>query len=163
MHVFLTGALQSGKSTAIDRVLAAQGLTPGGFRTRWNRPAGRLELRLLDGRAPHTLVAARMTPQGVRADAAAFDQAGRRLLECPAGALLVMDELGFLERCSPCFQRAVLALLDGPRPVLGVLRTHPDSVFVPSLSRRGDVRLLPLTAENRDQIPGLLPGLLGLA
>ncbi|UQT47268.1 nucleoside-triphosphatase [Flavonifractor plautii] len=30
-----------------------------------------------------------------------------------------MDELGFLERCSPVFQRAVFTLLDGPTPVLG--------------------------------------------
>ena len=45
MHVFLTGAVGSGKSTAIARYLAGRGLSaPAGFFTRWDRPAGVLEL-----------------------------------------------------------------------------------------------------------------------
>ena len=101
MHIFLTGPLQSGKSTAIARYLA-----------------------------------------------------GRR-------SLLLMDELGFLERCSPVFQRAVFTLLDGPTPVLGVLRRHEKSPFWGPVSRRADVRLLPLTVENRAEIPAELARLLG--
>ena len=46
--------------------------------------------------------------------AQALNAAGERLLSAPAGrrSLLLMDELGFLERCSPVFQRAVFTLLD---------------------------------------------------
>lgn len=40
MHIFLTGPLQSGKSTAIARYLAGRPESPGGFRTRWDRAAG---------------------------------------------------------------------------------------------------------------------------
>ena len=80
--------------------------------------------------------------------------AGRR-------SLLLMDELGFLERCSPVFQRAVFTLLDGPTPVLGVLRRHAKSPFWGPVSRRADVRLLPLTVENRAEIPTELARLLG--
>ena len=72
-----------------------------------------------------------------------------------------MDELGFLERCSPVFQRAVFTLLDGPAPVLGVLRRHEKSPFWGPVSRRADVRLLPLTVENRAEIPTELARLLG--
>ena len=75
--------------------------------------------------------------------------------------LVLMDELGFLERCSPVFQRAVFTLLDGPTPVLGVLRRHEKSPFWGPVSRRADVRLLPLTVENRAEIPAELTRLLG--
>ena len=44
MHVFLTGAVQSGKSTAVARYLAGRGEAPAGFLTRWDRSAGVLEL-----------------------------------------------------------------------------------------------------------------------
>ena len=160
MHIFLTGALQAGKSTAIDRFLDRTGIEPGGFCTRWDRQAGRLELFLLGREEREPLVVARMTGRGVQVDTAAFDEAGRLLLTAPAAPLVLMDELGFLESKSQGFQQAVFALLDGPAHVLGVLRTHPDSVFAPYLSGRADVTLLPLTPENRDQIPGRLADLL---
>ena len=129
MHIFLTGPLQSGKSTAIARYLVGRPEAPGGFRTHWDRAGGRLTLELLE--TGETLSVATMEPHGVRADRAAFDAAGERLLSAPAGrrSLLLMDELGFLERCSPVFQRAVFTLLDGPTPVLGVLRRHAKSPF----------------------------------
>lgn len=74
MHIFLTGPLQSGKSTAIARYLAGRPESPGGFRTRWDRAAGRLALELLE--TGETLTVATMEPHGVRADRAAFDAAG---------------------------------------------------------------------------------------
>ena len=122
--------------------------------------AGHLALELLE--TGETLSVATMEPHGVRADRAAFDAAGERLLSAPAGrrSLLLMDELGFLERCSPVFQRAVFTLLDGPAPVLGVLRRHEKSPFWGPVSRRADVRLLPLTVENRAEIPAELAHLL---
>ena len=146
MHIFLTGPLQSGKSTAIAHYLVGRPEAPGGFRTRWDRAGGHLALELLE--TGETLSVATMEPHGVRADRAAFDAAGERLLSAPAGrrSLLLMDELGFLERCSP---------------VLGVLRRHEKSPFWGPVSRRADVRLLPLTVENRAEIPAELTRLLG--
>ena len=162
MHVFLTGAVQSGKSTAVARYLAGRREAPAGFLTRWDRSAGVLELEVLDGRAPRTLAAARMAGGRPVPERAAFDLAGERLLALAGRSrpLLVMDELGFLEACSPRFQEGVFALLDGPAPVVGVLRPHPRSPFWGPLSRRGDVTLLPLTPENREAVPGLLARLL---
>ena len=161
MHIFLTGPLQSGKSTAIAHYLVGRPEAPGGFRTHWDRAGGHLALELLE--TGEALSVATMEPHGVRADRAAFDAAGERLLSAPAGrrSLLLMDELGFLERCSPVFQRAVFTLLDGPAPVLGVLRRHEKSPFWGPVSRRADVRLLPLTVENRAEIPTELARLLG--
>ena len=74
MHIFLTGPLQSGKSTAIARYLVGRPEAPGGFRTRWDRAGGHLALELLE--TGETLSVATMEPHGVRADRAAFDAAG---------------------------------------------------------------------------------------
>ena len=91
MHIFLTGPLQSGKSTAIAHYLVGRPEAPGGFRTHWDRAGGRLTLELLE--TGETLSVATMEPHGVRADRAAFDAAGERLLSAPAGrrSLLLMD------------------------------------------------------------------------
>ena len=83
MHIFLTGPLQSGKSTAIAHYLVGRPEAPGGFRTRWDRAGGHLALELLE--TGETLSVATMEPHGVRADWAAFDAAGEHLLSAPAG------------------------------------------------------------------------------
>ena len=62
MHIFLTGPLQSGKSTAIARYLAGRPETPGGFRTHWDRAGGHLALELLE--TGETLSVATMEPHG---------------------------------------------------------------------------------------------------
>ena len=84
MHIFLTGPLQSGKSTAIARYLVGRPEAPGGFRTHWDRAGGRLTLELLE--TGETLSVATMEPHGVRADRAAFDAAGAAVR--PGGAAL---------------------------------------------------------------------------
>ena len=60
----------------------------------------------------------------------------------------------------------MMRVLDGDHniddlPVLGVLRRHEKSPFWGPVSRRADVRLLPLTVENRAEIPAELTRLLG--
>ena len=159
MHVFLTGPVQVGKSTAINRYLESRGMVPGGFRTMWT-PAGVLELRLLE--CGEVFAAARRTPEGVQADPAAFDAAGRLLERASGASLLVMDELGFLEKDAAVFRRAVETLLDGGTPVLGVLRDRPDNVFRPLLEGRTDTVILTVSKENREGLPEKLTALLGL-
>ena len=65
-----------------------------------------------------------------------FDEWGPRLLAGPG--LLVMDELGFLERDASRFQAAVLAALRGPQPVLAAVKKpgRPLSAGSPVRSRR---------------------------
>ena len=129
-HILICGERGVGKSTLIRRLLAESTLPVGGFVTR------RLTQADGDGMFPIYLHAAALPPEERPYDPGhlvgtcdsrrsvrypeAFDRLGPPLLT--SGGLLVMDELGFLERCSPVFQRAVFTLLDGPTPVLGVLR-----------------------------------------
>ena len=168
-HILICGERSVGKSTLIRRLLAESTLPVGGFVTR------RLPQADGDGMFPIYLHAAALPPEERPYDPEhlvgtcdsrrsirypeAFDRLGPPLLT--SGGLLVMDELGFLERCSPVFQRAVFTLLDGPTPVLGALRRHAKSPFWGPVSRRADVRLLPLTVENRAEIPTELARLLG--
>jgi nucleoside-triphosphatase THEP1 len=58
-----------------------------------------------------------------------------------------------MELLSPRFREAVLRALDGGRPVLAsiMLSSHP---FADALKARDDVRLIRLTAENRDRALG---------
>ena len=161
MLVFLTGPVQVGKSTAIDRYLRGRDGAVGGFRTRWDREAGVLHLTVLA--TGEVFPVARQEEAGVRALAEGFDRAGQRLLDLgPAGtSLILMDELGFLEGEAAVFRRAVEALWDSGAPVLGVLRDRPDNAFLPALARRSDAVILSVTEANRDGIPARLQELLG--
>ena len=156
MNVFLTGPRQIGKSTAVRRYLAGCGLHYGGFFTVWG-PDDRLHLlRAADPGAKMTAATAvaRRASSRVQAEAAAFDHLGCQALEAPA-QLLVLDELGFLERDAAAFRRRIQQVLDGPTPVLGVVR-QVGSLFLPALQARADTVVLTVNLENRDAIPALL-------
>ena len=151
MHIFLTGPLQSGKSTAIARYLVGRPEAPGGFRTHWDRAGGRLTLELLE--TGETLSVATMEPHGVRADRAAFDAAGERLLSAPAGrrSLLLMDELGFLENDAHRFQAAVLAALDGSTPVLAAIKPK-ETDFLRRVRQHPCGEVFYITPESREAL-----------
>ena len=162
MLVFLTGPVQVGKSTAIRRYLAGCPEQPGGFWTGWDAAGNCLVLTLPE--TGEQFAVARRTPSGVAADPGAFDAAGARLLALGAARpLLLMDELGFLERDAAIFRRAVETLLDSGRPVLGVLRDRPDNVFRPLLLRRRDAVILPVSEASRDGLPARIASLLDAA
>lgn len=80
-----------------------------------------------------------------------FDRLGCRALQRSAGcSLLVLDELGPHEARAAAFRRAVLALLDGDTPVLGVLQA-PAAAFWPEVLRHPEVELLEVTRQERDR------------
>ena len=66
--------------------------------------------------------------------------------------LLLMDELGFLERDALLFQREVIASLDGRTPVLGVLRDMEIPWHAPILAHPL-VKTLRIDEKNRDALP----------
>ena len=90
------------------RYLAGCGLHYGGFFTVWG-PDDRLHLlRAADPDAKMTAATAvaRRANSRVQAETAAFDHLGCQALEAPA-QLLVLDELGFLERDAAAFRRRI--------------------------------------------------------
>lgn len=127
MHVFLTGDVQIGKSTAIRRAIAQLGRPVYGFRTFFtDRESAEKSLYMLPAaaeRAPGqedavaVFSGGRPTPLTAR-----FDALGASLLRAaqahPEG-LILMDECGRFEREAYAFQREIARCLDGDIPVLG--------------------------------------------
>lgn len=164
-HILICGERGVGKSTLIRRLLAESTLPVGGFVTR------RLPQADGDGMFPVYLHAAALPPEERPYDPEhlvgtcdsrrsvryleAFDRLGPPLLT--SGGLLVMDELGFLENDAHRFQAAVLAALDGEKPVYGVLQ-QADSAFLRRVAAHPRVRVVTVTEENRDVLRRQLCG-----
>jgi nucleoside-triphosphatase len=168
-----------GKSTAIrgltDRLLA-RGAKIGGFKTLAGPETapGRDAVYMLPYRADagarafsedHIVAIRDKRAARFERYTAVFDERGAELLRRAAHCdLIVMDELGFFESEAYGFQAAVLSLLDGARPVLGVVKPPSASKGVAFLERvraHPNVLLFPLTRENRDAAPERLWSLLG--
>ncbi|MDR0519826.1 MAG: nucleoside-triphosphatase [Clostridiales Family XIII bacterium] len=178
MHLFLTGEIQVGKSTVIKKVVKRLGVTPTGFRTVWGEAdsEGQEHLHLLPfsirsakPKAPKS-PASPATPARSSSPIVAVRRAGGRMLEKhpeifdTAGVhllsdeakmrdsvLIVMDELGFLENDARLFQRCVLGLLDGPVPILGVIKPR-QTTFLNRVRENKNVQVIEVTQENRTWI-----------
>ena len=162
LHIFLQGALNVGKSTAIRKTLdiltAVRPLKTGGFMT-WRSKAGDLHkvyMRpVMPGREHEKYHLADYCPndRSMKCDPLIFDQACARLLTESVNAdFIIMDELGFLERHSFTFQQAVLNTLNRDIPVIGALR-NGDIPWHESIKTCPRVSLCEITLENRDTLP----------
>ena len=171
MHIFLTGPLQVGKSTVIEKTLTLLGQPIlGGFRTVSREtclsPALAEVYLIPAGRPP---IYDRLHLTGIRwgdglftAFPEVFDLTGvELLLDIPAGArLLLMDELGFMERQDGPFSKAVLSALDGSLPVLGVVRPQ-SAPLLDQVRKHPQVQVLEVGLDNRSQLPSLVAARLG--
>lgn len=156
MHLFLTGEVQVGKSTLLRALLARLALPACGFCTCWAVCGGEERLHLLPWGpervcTPENAAACRVEHRA-RALPGRFDRLGPPLL-LPRrdSGVLVMDELGFLERDERVFQQAVLAALDGPLPVLGVVKPR-QAPFLDAVRAHPRTRTVLVTKENRDAL-----------
>ena len=149
-HIFLTGEIQVGKSTAIKRFLETTGLRACGFRTLWDED----ELRLAPYGAPAGAgaVVAIRGEKGLRKLPHVFDDASGALFEVPYGAeIMIMDELGFLENEDRAFKRRVLESLDGDIPILGVIKPA-KTAFLDAVRAHPCVSTVYVDKGNRDEV-----------
>ncbi|MBR5301963.1 MAG: hypothetical protein IKU38_03935 [Clostridia bacterium] len=156
-HVLFTGEVGSGKSTALRRTLALLGMQTGGLETYSPEPRGvrpkRLLLRAYGSNEEGTLVC--MIPGEDRSQVAPlFDMLAVRLLEAAQrqDEVVVIDEIGRLERDAHAYHAALKACLDGEKPVLGVIRKQ-QAAWADWIRAREDVLLLEVTPDNRDALP----------
>lgn len=164
-NIFLTGPLEVGKSTLLRKVVRELGWRTGGFQTRpvfdTQGVCGFSMEPFEAGRGAPSVLMARRTDRGFDALPITFDGLGCSLLgkALEGGAdLIVMDEIGFFESRAYRFHDAVMACLDSPVPVLGVLKKSEASL--PRKIRcRPDVRVVEVSRENREV---LLPDLVKL-
>ena len=157
-HIFLTGEIGCGKSTALQRTLS---LLPSvrvkGLQTHYSEPRGsevkRLYLRAFGDTQPGTFLAelpggdlSRIVP--------VFDAQGSVLLDEARGSaqLIVIDEIGRLERDALAYHEALRRCIEGDVPMICVIRKlkAPWADWIRSHPR---VHLIEVTKENRDGIP----------
>lgn len=167
MHIFLTGEIQVGKSTLVNRVLRQLpevGLA--GFRTVTvaDIPGAIGSVYLVDAadNAPvyseENRIGIRMgSGRGIEAFPEVFESCGMALLSGAArGQLILMDEVGKTEAAAPAFCAAVSVLLDGRTPILGVVRKHGDAPLLHCIRSHPNVELMEVTPENRETLVQLV-------
>lgn len=157
-HIFLTGEKQTGKSTILRGLLANRAHT--GFRTEpfhiGDRKAGYVlhsltPLPPMENDCPCVIRVGEMRHTAVEA---VFEGAGVKALRQALAAdvpLILMDELGKVERRAEEFLAAVADCLDDPaHHVIGVLQ-RGDAPMQRHIRERADVLLIEVTPENRAQ------------
>ena len=168
MHIFLLGHRNIGKSTVINRTLellkSRMDFMTGGFRT-WRGGADDPHIYMqpvISGweREKYRLASYHVHGHKIDCDPQVFDRVGVCLLNGSRDAdLIIMDELGFLERKSYQFQQKVLSVLANSTPVIGVLRLG-DILWHNQIKSDPRVNLVEVTSGNRDQLPEDLAALL---
>jgi nucleoside-triphosphatase len=86
-----------------------------------------------------------------------FDRLGGQLIQTArrTAQLIIMDELGQLERDAKEFQNAVLEALEGGVPVFGVIKKTAAG-WVNKVRQHPNVSVIEINMENRDQMPAKL-------
>lgn len=157
-HVFLTGEIGCGKSTALRSALdLLKGLNVQGLQTYYNEPRGseikRLYLRAFGDAAQGTFLAelpggdlSRIVP--------VFNETGCALLEQAreSAELIVIDEIGRLERDALAYHEALRLCIEGDVPMLCAIRKL-KAPWADWIRNHPRVRLIEVTRENRDNIP----------
>jgi nucleoside-triphosphatase len=164
VHIFLTGAIQVGKSTVVRKTLSLLNLTYQGFRTGFSSDRSSRDRQLymweasgqpvfedahcvaqFSGGAPPRIFCERFNSLGVQFLTQAQQQA----------QLIVMDECGGLEQEATEFQQKILEILDGGIPVLGVVKLSSKG-WVDKIRNHQNVRLVTVDTSNRSALPQVL-------
>lgn len=159
--LLLTGSPGVGKTTALRRVIDALRREPlRGFFTEEIRVGGaRQGFRLvtLDGEQCVMADVRRPGPPRVGkygVDVAAIDAVARRVLAPDrAVALFVIDEIGKMECLSRVFVDAVRTLLALEQPLLATVALSGGGL-IEEVKRHRGARLMHLTRDNRERLPG---------
>lgn len=162
-HIFITGKIQTGKSTTINRALENHNLILGGYRTvsslrdrYYDSYVHMLRVDRYEPLAPHNRALYRQVIYGrtyFHINHEIYEEKGVSLLRnLPDDCQLVLiDEIGKREKYCTKFRQALWDILDGDIPVLGVVQIRPDG-FLDKIRNHPKVELVTLTEENREEV-----------
>lgn len=157
--ILIVGARDVGKTTLIHRLLSENTRPVRGFYTekRLTDPPGTHSTYLYPACvfpeersfSPDNQVG-RWDGQRMQPFPQVFDTLGVACLtDIASEALVVMDELGFLESQATQFTQAVLETLDGPAQVLAAVKDRPDVPFLQTVLAHPNALVFHLTPDNR--------------
>ena len=160
MHSLIVGSPGVGKSTLIRRILEESRSPVFGFLTRkekdeWDPILGNpIYIYPAEGpfvRTEENLIGHCKDRKPVVYHEA-FDRFSSRLWEpIPQGALILMDEIGFMEASSEAFCKAIFHLLDGDIPVLAAVKDK-DTPFLQTVRNHPKAQCYYLTENNREEV-----------
>lgn len=69
---------------------------------------------------------------------------------------IVIDEIGPMELQGEDFQKAVKNIVEGTRPILGIIHWKVNHWLIDGIRSRGDVKIVEVTFKNRETIPRII-------
>lgn len=168
MNIFLTGDINIGKTTIIQKFLETYSGSIGGFRTvRIHTDEDEFfGVYLLDVKNKDESFLKKNKAGDCFPDKSlisyeeVFETLGVEILSFETyPSLIIMDELGKLESNAIKFQKKVHECLNSHTNVLGIIKNKHSS-FLDSVRNRDDVTVLSVTQENRDLMTSKITELL---
>ena len=166
-HIFLTGEKQVGKSTLVSAVLATTKLKYSGLRSisvfdEKNDRNVYLISASEDSAETPALVGVCSLHHITQRHPEVFDDVGCRLLDFrPGTELVIIDEIGNMERDALRYSERILSLLDRTDiRILGVLQKMARTDLAAAIRQHPNVRMIEVTPENRDNLVLVLSELL---
>lgn len=160
MHTLIVGERGVGKSTLIRRVLAELECPVVGFETKKETSLATEEkgspVYIYDAGRPHTHTEENLLGwcKNKRFDSRVevFDRYAPKLrAPIPAGSIVLLDELGFMESQAEEFCAAVMELLDGDVPVIAAVK-YKDTPFLQAVRSHPKAKCFWIDKENRDAL-----------
>lgn len=163
-NILLSGVPGIGKTTIIVKLSRMLGRKAVGFYTSEIRVGGQrvgFSIRSLGGfedilahvdfRSRYRVGRYGVEPKGLEKAIEEIERA----IEVGEGRYILMDEIGKMELFSDRFRELVIRALDSPLPVVATIffKSHP---FCDLIKARGDIRLIEVTKNNRDELPQML-------
>ncbi|MFQ6010819.1 MAG: NTPase [Nitrososphaerales archaeon] len=172
---WLTGIPGVGKTKILSRIvltIRSQGFTIGGVVTREVKVRGRREgFDIVDLRTDRTARLAAINqktgpPVGkYRISLRALEEIGVSAMSTAVSHsdLIVCDEIGPMELCSPEFKRASTLAVRSSKPMLGVLHLRLNDPLIQESRNMPDAEVFEVTIENREDLHDILaPRILSL-
>jgi len=158
-HIFLTGEKQVGKSTLVSAVLSKTGLKYKGMKSvSVFDDNGNRNVYLIPAEAENpdftTLAGVCTNRHLTEKHPEVFDSAGLSLIE-PAEdtQLLVIDEIGRIEKDASAYSQKVLSLLERTDiHVLGVLQMNADTPLAEAIRKHPNVKTFVIKETNRENL-----------
>lgn len=164
MHIFLTGDIQIGKTTVINKTIDLLNKNIGGFQTYFGPDRGLPTRRLYINSAAESkilceenIVAQFMGNEFPIVHNEKFDTYGVKLIQDARekSDLIIMDECGNLEQFATLFQRKILDTLNGNIPILGVVKQNSWG-WTDYIRNHAKAKFITVTKKNRNQLPEMI-------